>query len=482
MDSIKLESNIKLETIFISLNKNNLQKLDDLLSLKEIDLLEKSLINKFIYITNQTESTPSIETLKKEFPSLYFDDVERIKESELNDYIRLYISNKKNIFIAKQLLEMSNLVRTNGLDEGIINKLNLLTKSDVVSIEHDDITSKIIEIYKNKPTDSGISTGVSRIDKDTGGLHPGTLTTILGFTGAFKTTWALDISYKARIQEKNTCYLSLEVTKEKVMYDFLSRQSFDNKYSVHLDNKKLKSKTLNDKELDYLEKKIYPDFLKAKGKAYVIDETELESYSFYSLENKFREIDKLAIEETGHGIDLLVIDHAQLLKFDVSMKGIGNETNIVNAYVSFFRQQALNWIKSGRQVAVLMLSQSSRTGWQEAVKGEGRYRLTALAEANELERASSIVLSTYTSEALKQTKSAKVQILKNRDGESWADPMETFVDPVYCVFGDSSGNQAETSNSFDISNIDSLFDSSDDMSEIATLSEEAALSNIDLEL
>ena len=41
---------------------------------------------------------------------------------------------------------------------------------------------------------------------------------------------------------------------------------------------------------------------------YVVDETDLEAYSCYAFEKKCREVEKLAIEETGHGIDLVVID------------------------------------------------------------------------------------------------------------------------------------------------------------------------------
>ena len=116
---------------------------------------------------------------------------------------------------------------------------------------------------------------------------------------------------------------------------------------------------------------------------------------------------------------MLVVDHAQLLKYDENMKGIGNETNIVNAYVSFFRQQALNFIKQNKQVVVLILSQTSRDGWKKASKNEGCYDLTALADSNELERAASLVLTVYCSTSLKQVKEAKVQILKNRDGDIW---------------------------------------------------------------
>ena len=240
---------------------------------------------------------------------------------------------------------------------------------------------------------------------------------------------------------------------------------------------------MDEKEYEFFEKTLVPDFNKIKGKVYIVDETELESYSFYSFEAKFREIDKLAIQETGRGIDLFVIDHAQLLKFDTSMKGIGNETNIVNTYVSFFRQCVLNWIKSGRQVSGLILSQASREGYKEAVRHEGKYRLTALADANELERAASLVLSVYSSDSLKQINSAKVQILKNRDGQAWEYPMEVFVDPIYYLFGNSSDNLNSNTdfNTIDMSNLFKM--GTDDLSDIETLQEEAMnLQNLDFDI
>lgn len=419
MENIKLEADLRLENIFVSINKDNVIKLNDIEKVKEIDFNEKQMINKFIYIVSQTEGTPSIDLLKKEFPSLYFDNVEKLSEEELNDYIKLYIANKKNIYTSKKLLEISTKIKTNGVTEEIVNQLTTITKSDSVSIEYTDALPNILELYNAKKNLESIKTGVSQIDKSIGGLHAGTITVLAGYTGSYKTTWALNIAYNAISEGKNVLYLSLEVIKEYIIYNLLSRHSFDDKFKIHLDNSKLKRRELDDKEYDYLEKNIYKDFNKLPGRIFVVDETELESYSFYSLENKFREIEKLAIKETGHGIDMLVVDHAQLLKYDENMKGIGNETNIVNAYVSFFRQQALNFIKENKQVVVLILSQTSRDGWKKASKNEGCYDLTALADSNELERAASLVLTVYCSTSLKQVKEAKVQILKNRDGDIW---------------------------------------------------------------
>ena len=457
---IKLESDLRLETIFISSNKDNVNILVELSKLKELDIVERQNINKFIYILNQT-GTPSLTTLKNEFPDLYFDDVSKIPEDSLEDYINLFISHKKNLYVSKKLLEIASTVKNNGLDEVSITQLNNITKSDIVSIPYSSIENNIIEVYQNKVVNNDMSSCVNIIDKDIGGLQPGAITTILGFAGSFKTTWAVNIAHGSIIKGKNVLYLSLEVTKEHIYYDLLSRHSFSEKFKYHLEHIKLKHKELTDDEFNYMKDTIYPDLKSTKGKCYIIDETELEAYSFFALENKFREIEKLAIEETGHGIDLLVIDHAQLLKFDSSMKSIGNETNVVNTYVSFFRQCALNWVKSGNQIAVLILSQASREGWKDAVRHEGKYKLTALAEANELERASSLVLSTYSSDTLKQINEAKVQILKNRDGQAWSEPVEVFVDPKYYIFGDvQEGITPETS--FGTS-VEDIFNTSQDV-------------------
>ena len=419
MENIKLEADLRLENIFVSINKDNVYKLTDLEKTKEIDLSEKQMINKYIYIVEQTEGTPSIDLLKREFPSLYFDNAEKLSDEELNDYIKLYIANKKNLFISKKLLEQSMIVKTNGVTEKTVNILNEITKSDSVSIEYKEALNDLIEIYNSKKDIEGIKTGVKEIDNSISGLMPGTITVLAGYTGSYKTTWALNIAYNAIVEGKNVLYLSLEVIKEYIFYNLISRHSFNDKFKIHIDNSKLKRRELDDKEFEYFQETIYNDFKKLSGRVFAIDETELENYSFYSLENKFREIEKLAQKETGHGIDMLVVDHAQLLKYDENMKGIGNETNVVNAYVSFFRQQALNFIRENKQVSVLILSQTSRDGWRKASRNEGCYDLTALADSNELERAASLVFTVFCSSSLKQVKEAKVQILKNRDGDTW---------------------------------------------------------------
>ena len=127
MENIKLETDLRLETIFLSINKDNLNKLDELKSLRELDVTDRNNINKFIYLINQT-GTLTIDTLKIEFPDLYFDEAKSISGEALDDYIRLYIGNVKNNYIARELFKLSNEIKTNGMTESIVNRMTTLSK------------------------------------------------------------------------------------------------------------------------------------------------------------------------------------------------------------------------------------------------------------------------------------------------------------------------------------------------------------------
>ena len=126
MGNIKMEEELRLENILVSLNKDSLNKLNDLSSLRELDITEKEILRKFIYMTGQVEDKLSVETLKKEFPSLYFDKVTILStDDELDDYIRLYIADKKNNYVARELMTLAQQVRSNGITEDVSNKLKI---------------------------------------------------------------------------------------------------------------------------------------------------------------------------------------------------------------------------------------------------------------------------------------------------------------------------------------------------------------------
>ena len=434
---MNLESDLRIEVLLLSLSIDNYEEyLNDLITSGHLKGMELKILDKYRFLVKSIKNIPSRELLIKEFPELFFNDVEPISSDELSDYVQLFLTKRINDENSYRIIKLSEKVKNGGLTQDVIEEINSISKSDNIKTEFEDITKTITEKYKDKDLSLGFRTGVKEIDDQTGGLHLGSVNTIMGYAGSGKTTWGVNIAYNSIQEGYNILYLSLEVSKEHILYDLLSRHSneaqFKGKRVKHRD---IKQRTL-DKDMEkFLWETVYPDFLKIKGKIYIVDETDLENYSIYTLENKFREIDKLAQEETGTGISMVFVDHAQLLKFEKSIQG-RDEFATINYYISFFRQQAVNFIREKRPACFVVLSQTNRDGWKYAARHNGNYQLNALAEANELERASNIVLSIYTDESSFASNQAFVKICKSRDTGAMEEAISTDIEPATYLIGD----------------------------------------------
>lgn len=234
---------------------------------------------------------------------------------------------------------------------------------------------------------------------------------------------------------------------------WLSRHSFS--FPISIKHQDIKLHKLSTDKKNYLFDTIYTDFKKKfKDHLHIVDETQIISYTTDGFSVLLKEIDNLFLQNTGHEIDLIIIDHIQLLKYDENNKNRVGEASTINYWVNYFRQQCMNFLDTKRQVAIILLSQANRGGWEWAVKHDGSYQLTALAEANELERASSLVISVFTSDRLKSVQRAKVQLLKCRDGQTMEMSMDVFADLAYYTFGDNVDNARNTS--FDGAGLESI--------------------------
>lgn len=466
--SVRFDVIPQLEVILKSVSLEDKNLLTPILKSKEVDQSDKDTINKYFKLLEIT-GNPSVLMLEKEMPGRNFE-VEPIEKEMIPDYIQLYLYNRKNLEASKNLMELSSRVRSEGLTENVVNELSKLTKSDVVQHEFVDIRNTFIDRYENQEFSVGIPTGITFIDEMVGGIHKGEITTFSGFAGHCKTTAAVNAAYNALIQGENVLYCSFEVPKDSIYSDFISRHSNNRKFKMRIPHYDVKKRKLKPEQWKYVSEEIIPDLNHGyDGRLYVVDETEFDNYSQYVFESKFREIEKVALEETGHGIDVIVIDHIQLLKF-----GYGRSSNtgeVINEYVSYFRQQAMNWLKTGRQVAFVILSQTNRAGYEYAKENNGKYGATAMAEANELERASTLIITVYAETEMKDLGMVKVQILKYRDNRNEDDPTEVNVDLKYYLFGDAIDGTSEISSSVSedtedlLDKIDENTDILDDFSE-----------------
>ena len=131
----------------------------------------------------------------------------------------------------------------------------------------------------------------------------------------------------------------------------------------------------------------------------------------------------------GKKIGVIVIDHLQLLKFAGETKS-QDPYMVGNYYVSYFRELAAKY-----GYAVIVVSQTSRQGFEYATKHNGMYLPTGLAESNELERASTLIITTFLSSGASATSEIQMAILKNRNGERMQETETAPINPEYYMVG-----------------------------------------------
>lgn len=327
---------------------------------------------------------------------------------------------------------------------------------------------------KKRP--EGLQTGIKAIDDKIGGMSPGTVTTIAGFTSQYKTTMAVNIArLNAYYLGYNIVYISLETPKQDMNWNLLSCHSYDTKFPKYnfISHDRMRHCKLTLEEEDYLFNTVEKDFKeplddngnpRTVGRVVFLDESDFNTFSFGEITAVLEKVDDELIKDNGYGIDAVIVDYVQLCKFSGS--GMTTDANAqINSYVTFFRRLGQNFRKvrdengneQVKQLAIILLAQLNRGGWQKAVRNEGKYDLTALADANELERGSARIFTTYTNEDLKARKSAQVQILKNRAGETMYDPETVYADGEAYVFCDESGMNSSISSFDGSASLDAAF-------------------------
>lgn len=434
--------------------------------IKESNADEKMLNSnelKVLEVFEELHSTlgeiPTIELFNDYYPQHKL--IPRIQTSDLYSVIRLFLKQRKNELAAKKLASLADDIRSSGVTPEISDSIANILKSDVVKIQYENILDKIVEKYESSTENSGIKTGIEQVDQVIGGLKAGQVSVVAGFTGMGKSICSVSIMHSAIEQGYNVCYISLELSAEHLMYNMISRHSLEHKFSKRIEHRDLKSKTLSRTDWDYVKTDIIPDLRKMPGKFYILDEQDIEAYDYFSFDNKLQEIEDLCIKETGKGLDLIIIDHIQMLAFS-DQDSKTSENTIINRWCNYFRSQCLDFLKSKRQVHVILVSQINRQGYLKAKKNNGMYDMTALKEANEIETCASAILGIYSDTTLITSNQVKIGVLKNRDGSRVGDAYQVPANYPYQLIGSvgSAVNTVETSST--TGTFSDLFGSFDD--------------------
>jgi replicative DNA helicase len=124
-------------------------------------------------------------------------------------------------------------------------------------------------------------------------------------------------------------------------------------------------------------------------------------------------------------VGLIVIDHGQLVSAGKTSRDYVVELNTI---VREAKKLALHF-NHGEKVPVLMLFQINRQGKEEADKNEGRYKASAIAYANEVEKSADIISTTYLNDDHRRNGTTIFCNLKNRDNPKF-EPFTAKVDFV----------------------------------------------------
>lgn len=118
---------------------------------------------------------------------------------------------------------------------------------------------------------------------------------------------------------------------------------------------------------NYVKEEIIPDLGTLPGKFYILDEQDIEAYNYFAFDRKLQEIENLCFKETGKGLDLIIVDHIQMLAFSNQTAKL-SENSLINRWCNYFRSNCLDFLKSKRQVHVILVAQINRQGYLKALR------------------------------------------------------------------------------------------------------------------
>lgn len=356
----------------------------------------------------------------------------------------------KDTRINNAIMELINILESKGLDSEFLEQINLISNLILSgTIEYEPINTHFINLYEKQNDIKGISLLSDQLNEITGGIHKGNICTVVGSPGSMKTTYTMNICYEAIKNGENVCFLSLEESPFSLYSKLLSRVALDlnKQFSVQ----DIIQHNLTKEEEKVLKNEVYPYLENLPGSLFILGENDLEDLSFSSIENKLNLVDKLIKdknEDENSGISILVVDHLQMLKYVSTTTK--DEYQVMNQYVAYFRKLSKQFLEESREVLVILISQTNREGISHARKKDGSYLLHQIAEASELERASSYIVSVYTDELLQMSKMIKLGAIKLRGSSLPIGTINTYADGKYYQIGNLNNHKVKDYNVKDL--------------------------------
>jgi hypothetical protein len=297
------------------------------------------------------------------------------------------------------------------------------------------------KLLKDKEDVRGPMLSFDKLDFVVGGLNR-RLVVLGGFSGTYKTTFALNIAYFNAVELGYTViFLTLEMDRNDLWLRLLLRHAQNprfRKYNMHISVPNNQWRYLSSDVRNYLESTVGYDLNNNQdyGSIIILDADDLSKYQIDGLFDAVsKKLDDLDINT---GIDLFIIDYIQL--FSGIMRSIyspkSNKYQFVGDVIRYFKKLTQTYTgKEGNGINVIALSQLNREGFKDAVNKKGKYNLTSFAESSEIVNAADLVITLYADSDDKKAKQCRVQLLKNRFGETIEEPVTMIALPENAFIG-----------------------------------------------
>jgi replicative DNA helicase len=284
---------------------------------------------------------------------------------------------------------------------GLVEASNIVFKS----------IEKIEQLYHQQAEITGISTGFSRLDQMTAGLHPGELTIVAARPSMGKTAFSLNIAQHAALRQKKTvAYFSVEMSKESLMMRLLASEA-----KINL------SEIRSGKIADQAWPKLVAAASTMSEAPLFIDDTS--GISPFEIRARARRLKK------QHGLDLIMVDYLQIM--DLKQKVESRERAVSEI------SRTLKAIAKELQIPVIALAQLNR-----AVEGrsEKKPMLSDLRESGSIEQDADVIMMLFREgyyDRNDESKSDRAEIIigKQRNGPTGS--VELRWEPKFGRFADA---------------------------------------------
>lgn len=332
-------------------------------------------------------------------------------EPNIEIYDKLKIDNKIDEFIhERKYREVKDIFSLSSEDvftpDSIDKLLKGYTKRIKSSIDSDLFNE---DIFLNESDDIDISSVSDAVDSFSKGIRKGTITSIIGDSGNFKSLWAINIAYNAISDDKNVMYLSINTDKEVVAKRLLTRHNcnerFPNSYSYENMHNRKNITFSNNVILDFMEN--------YSTNIVVFDESDLCVPNVRSIKRLIAEAENYFLSNTDSGIDLIIIDDLTYLSYYNGKQYINARPIVIGQYYKFLKDESKNLLGTNHCCSVLCTHQDVDDG-VSATKNNGNYKLSFI---NQSIAASSDNIFTIYGSPLMCTTKAKVKVVKAPYGE-----------------------------------------------------------------